>query len=86
MVWDGEGPWQCFHLGIKLNAFRQSIGLKNNKNKNIITFKKIIKLVPEKHPWLQLDCNNWNYTEMKKWMKQQTNQKREKSDNLLHKF
>ena len=30
-----------------------------NNNKNILTFTKIVR---EKYPSLQLDCNKWNYT------------------------
>ena len=43
----------------------------------------------EKYQQLQLDYNKLNYTQIyteKKWTKKQTNQKREKSDNLLNKF
>ena len=31
------------------------------KKKDIFTFKKFTKLVREKYPLLQLDCNKWNY-------------------------
>ena len=32
--------------------------------RNIFIFKKFTKLVWEKQPLLQLDCNEWNYTQI----------------------
>ena len=37
---------------------------KKKKKKNIFTLKKLTKLVREKYPLLQLDCNKWNYAQI----------------------
>ena len=61
---------------------------KNNNKKNIFIFKKFTKLVREKYPLLQLDCNKWNYTQIYTEKNGLNNRliKKEKSDNLLNKF
>ena len=61
---------------------------KNNNKKNIFIFKKLTKLVREKYPLLQLDCNKWNYTQIYTEKNGPNNRliKKEKSDNLLNKF
>ena len=42
----------------------QNLFPQHNNNMNIFTFKKVTKLMREKYPLLQLDCNKWNYAQI----------------------
>ena len=77
------------------NHFRHILGFwcfskfsfQQRKKKNIFNFKKFSKLLLENtHYYNDTVINKTKHKcILKKWTKQQTNQKREKSDNLLNK-